>query len=448
MMVSRHLFRAAGLHRSRLVILGSGWSSYRLLKTIDGSKFKCVVVSPRNHMLFTPLLSQAAVGTTNVKSICQPVRPLCAAKNTRFYEARAQTVDKEKKLVHCISPDGQQFSLPYDKLVIGVGYTANDFGIPEVQKYAHFLKDTKDAAILHEHILRRFEHASTLHLLDGDEALSPEEDKELHKLLSFVIVGAGPTGTELAGELGDFIRADIFRQYPHFKSYIKVHLVDAAPVILGPFQDAGLQNYAKNHLETKMNVNVHLNEFVSTITPDTISFKSGKTIEFGTLVWCAGIQPIPFVRDLEVQKSKNGAQILTDECLRVKGEESIFAVGDAATIDNYWLPQTAQVAKQQGIYLGKKLNSNQDIQNWKPFTFHSLGMMASIGGFNSVLKLPTSQRLTGIIAFLGWRGAYWSMQLSMRNRFLLFCDWMSTLIFGRDLMRIGKGSKEVMNRVG
>eukprot|EP00397_Hematodinium_sp_SG-2012_P011298 GEMP01011434.1.p1 GENE.GEMP01011434.1~~GEMP01011434.1.p1 ORF type:complete len:450 (-),score=87.89 GEMP01011434.1:1805-3154(-) len=441
MMVSRHMLRASGAHRSRLVILGSGWGAYRVLKNIDCTKYKCVVVSPRNHFLFTPLLSSAAVGTTALKSICQPVRPLCAKKNTKFYEAIAQSVDKIHKTVQCETPDGQSFDLPYDKLVISVGFQANDFGIPEVAKYAHFLKDTADAAILHEHVLRKFETASTLHLLDGDERLSPEEEKKLRSSLSFVIVGAGPTGVELCGELSDFIRDDIFHMYSHLKDYIQVHLVDAQSVVLGPFQDEALQTYARKHLERKMQVNIHLSEFVSNITVDSISFKSGKTIDFGTLVWCAGIKPYPFTKALEVAKSKNGAQILVDGNLRVKNEESIFAIGDCSTIENYWLPQTAQVAKQQAGYLAKNLNSNVDTSQWKPFSYFSLGVMANLGARTAVMKSPFVRRVTGFLGFLSWRGAYWSQQLSMRNRFLLACDWVGTTLFGRDLMRKGLGTK-------
>jgi len=445
MYMSRSLLAKAGSHRNRLVILGSGWGSYRLLKCIDANKYKCTVISPRNHFLFTPLLTHAAVGTAGIKAACQPVRPLCAKKNAKFYEARAQTVDKVNKIVQCQTVDGAKFSIPYDKLVCGVGFTANDFGMPQVQQYAHFFKDTADAAMLHDHILRKFELASTLHLLDGDDKLSLEEEKELHKQLSFVIVGAGPTGTELAGEMADFFRKDIFRIYQHLEPYIKIHLVDAAPTVLAPFKDAQLQAYAQNHLETKMNVKVHLNEFVSDITESTISFKSGNSIDFGTLIWCAGIKPIPFVKDLDVTKSKNGAQILTEPSLRVKGEESIFALGDSATIENYWLPQTAQVAKQQAVYLAKNLNSMSDAQLWKPFEFHSLGVMSSLGGYKSIIaQLPIgNQSLTGFIAWLGWRSVYWSQQLSMRNRFMLFCDWVGTLVFGRDLMRKGRGSKEL-----
>lgn len=431
--------------RTRVALLGCGWGAYQFLKEIDHNKYKCFVVSPRNHMLFTPLLASSAVGTTNLRSICQPVRPLVQKKRGRYYEAKAIGIDKENQTITCETfgtTEKEHFDLKYDKLVIGVGFQANDFGIPEVGKYAMFMKETADAARLHEHILQRFEQASLLHIMDGDENLSPQEEEQIRRLLSFVIVGAGPTGVELSGELTDLLKKDIFKQYYFLKKFISVHLVDAAPTVLGPFQDSYLQQYAQRHLEKKQSVNIKLSEFVDTISESKITFKSGAAIEYGTLVWCAGIKPYPFIRGMDVAKNKQGSQLLTDAHLQVIGEEKIHAIGDCATIENNWLPQTAQVATQQAKYLAKEFNKADDKMHVrKPFQFNNMGMMANLGGLGAVIKAPVINRLTGFLAWVSWRSAYWSMQLSIRNRFMLATDWLGTSVFGRDLMRKGSISK-------
>merc|ERR1719193_74002 len=397
-------------------------------------------------MLFTPLLASSAVGTTNLRSICQPVRPLVQKKRGRYYEAKAIGLNKDEQTITCETyadvGEDAVFDLKYDKLVIGVGFQANDFGIPEVGKHALFMKETADAARLHEHMLQRFEQAALLHIMDGDEHLSKEEEDQIRRLLSFVIVGAGPTGVELAGELTDLLKRDIYKQYHFLRKFITVHLVDAADTVLGPFQDSYLQKYAQNHLERKQNVHVMLSEFVDTISETKISFKSGKAIEYGTLVWCAGIKPYPFIRDLALKKNERGSQLLTDGHLKVSDESNIWAIGDCATIDNYWLPQTAQVATQQAKYLAHEFNKADDKMHVKkPFKFINLGMMANLGGSGAVIKAPVIQRITGYLGYLSWRSAYWSMQLSIRNRFMLASDWFGTMAFGRDLMRKGSISK-------
>lgn len=125
--------------KERLVILGSGWGGFRLLRDIDPSKYSTMLVSPRNHFLFTPLLASSAAGGSEITSICQPVRPLARKKHARFYEARAIGLDKDKKVVQCETLDGRRFPLGFDKLVLATGFQANDFGIKDLDKVNHLL---------------------------------------------------------------------------------------------------------------------------------------------------------------------------------------------------------------------------------------------------------------------------------------------------------------------
>jgi len=434
----RGIAAVAGTEKPRLVILGTGWASFRVLCDIDSSKYNVYVVSPRNHLLFTPMLASSALGTVNQRSICQPVRPVAVKKKGQYFESKVRLIDKSTKKVHCVTHNGQEYDIPYDKLVVGVGFQPNDFGIPGVKDHALFMKETNDATVFKDHVLQRLEEASYWHALDSNLEMSKEEEAKVKELLTFVIVGGGPTGVELAGELTDFLHTECAKLYGSLKDHISVHMLTYD--VLNMF-DKELQEYTVRHLGKRQGVHVHLGAFVNEVQKNKVIVKVGEkmdSIPYGTLVWCAGIKPHPFVKDYGFQMNERGTQILIDETLKVRGEEDIYAVGDCATIEGHWLPQTAQVANQQGQHLAKELNSNC----MSPFKFKSKGMMAYLGGHNAIMsKLPGVSRLTGFVAFVGWRFTYWFLQLSIRNRYMLSTDWLRTILFGRDLTRFGPPSR-------
>lgn len=429
------------------MILGTGWASFRVVKDLDCKKYDVAVISPRNHLLFTPMLASSALGTVNQRSICQPIRPLVASKQAKYYESRAISIDKEGKTVLCRTNLGAEYQIPYDKLIVGVGYQPNDFNIPGVKEHALFMKETADATVFKDHILERLEEASYISVLDNDATVSEAEAEKMRELLTFVVIGGGPTGVELAGELTDFLFNDGMKQYGHLKPYIKVHMITYD--VLNMF-DQELQTYAINHLQKKQGIEIHTGAFVQKVEANTVHVKIGSTttsMKYGTLVWCAGIKPHGFVKDLNLTMNAKNTQILTTRELLVKGEKDIYAIGDCATIDDYFLPQTAQVANQQGQYLAASLNSaNLDADDAddaiKPFQFHNKGMLAYLGGQNALMaKVPVLSKLTGFVAFLGWRFTYWFLQLSFRNRYMLATDWLRTLCFGRDVTRFGPRSR-------
>ncbi|CAE7906545.1 unnamed protein product [Symbiodinium microadriaticum] len=399
--------RAFSTEKPKVMILGTGWASFRVLADIDTKKTDVTVVSPRNHLLFTPMLASSALGTVNQRSICQPVRPLVAKKNATYYESAVVAIDKATKKVTCRTVGGEEYMLPYDKLVVGVGFQPNDFNIPGVKEHALFMKETADATRFKDHVLEKLEEASYHHALDNDLSVSDEERARIQDLLTFVVVGGGPTGVELAGELTDFLYNEGAKLYGHLKHSIRVHMFTYD--LLNTF-DQDLQDYALTHLQRKQGVQIHLGAFVQKVEPNVVHVKTGESlmsIRYGTLVWCAGIKPHPFVKSFGFTMNDRGSQILVDPYLKVKGEDDIYAIGDCSTIEDYWLPQTAQVANQEGQYLAKVL-SQKDPLNIKPFEFHNKGTMAYLGGFTAVMaKLPGVNRVTGFVAFLGWRFTYW-----------------------------------------
>jgi len=349
-----------------------------------------------------------------------------AQKNAKYYESRVTKIDKEKKRLHCVTRDKEEFDIPFDKLVVGVGYQPNDFNTPGVKEHALFMKETADATRFKDHVLEKLEEASYIHALDSDLKMSTEEKERIQEALTFVVVGGGPTGVELAGELTDFLQSEGAKLYPDLKDLITVHMFTFD--VLNTF-DRELQEHAIRHLKHKQKVNLHLEAFVTKVTQNELFAKHCDQffqVRYGTLVWCAGIKPHDFVKNFGFVMNERGAQILVDSTLKVKGEEDIYAIGDCCTIEDYWLPQTAQVANQQGQFLAKHLSGVADANDSfkaTPFVFKSKGMMAYLGGFSAVMsKLPGLNKMTGFVAFLGWRFTYWFLQLSLRNRFMLFTD--------------------------
>ncbi|XP_035211274.1 internal alternative NAD(P)H-ubiquinone oxidoreductase A1, mitochondrial-like [Stegodyphus dumicola] len=407
--------------KTRIVILGSGWASYSVLKEINRKLFDIKIVTPRNHFLFTPLLCSTTVGTLEFRSITEPIRNIGLANPQDLMLAHAEDINLEKQTILCqsvLDPE-LQFSLPYDKLIIGVGCLNNTFGIPGVEKYAFFLKEISDAQKIRRKILRNCE-----------KALAPTlSEKESQRLLHTVIVGGGPTGIEFGAELYDFKIQDVKRLYKHQEALFKVTLIEASN-ILGSF-DSKLRAYAEKKLNERINFTL-LKSSVIEVKEDCVILQDGTTIPCGLVVWSTGLSPQPFTKRLLVPKNNKG-QILTDGYLRVLGEfsENVFAIGDCADIQSMPLPCTAQVAERQGRYLAHCLNKSANGNNKPPFHFKSAGMLAYIGGYKALTDLPDF-KAQGFSSWFLWRSAYLTRLGSWRLRMQVPIDWLKTLLFGRD----------------
>ncbi|KAJ1838439.1 NADH:ubiquinone oxidoreductase, partial [Coemansia sp. RSA 2703] len=213
--------------KKTLVLLGTGWGSTTILKTLDTSNFNVVVVSPRNYFLFTPLLPSCTVGTTENRSIMEPIRHIVGRhnKDIRFYEAQCTDIDPKTKQLTLQTPDDTTAHISYDYLVVGVGGTYNTFGTPGVQEHALFLKEMHDASKIRRRLKDTIEKAAF-------EGISEEERK---RLLHMVVVGGGPTGVEFAGELHDLISEDLSKWVPGLAKQVKITLIEALPHVLPSF---------------------------------------------------------------------------------------------------------------------------------------------------------------------------------------------------------------------
>ncbi|KAK6192799.1 hypothetical protein SNE40_004210 [Patella caerulea] len=408
--------------RQKLVILGTGWGGYSVLKNIDKKKYDVIVVSPRNHFLFTPLLASTTVGTLEFRSIIQPVRESRFRDATHFHLSHATNLDLDNKILHChsvLNPE-LKYTINYDKLVIAVGALSNTFGVPGVEEHAFFLKEVLDARKIRNRILTNFELA-----------VGPKiEESESKRLLHTVIVGGGPTGVEFGAELYDFVQQDVAKLYKEQQKAVTVTLVESDR-ILASF-DSRLRSHAENKLRARERFTL-IQSSVTEVFKDSVKLKDGTILPCGLVVWSTGLAPRWFTQNLKVAKNTRG-QILTDSYLQVLEDKSgsVYALGDCADIADVPLPCTAQVAERQGRYLTDVLNGKKDSKI--PFEFKNMGMLAYIGSYEALTDTP-DVKLQGFTSWLLWRSAYLTRLGSWRLRMQVPMDWLKTLMFGRDISR-------------
>jgi NADH dehydrogenase FAD-containing subunit len=420
---------------SRLVVLGSGWGGFELVRKMTEARMLDVtMVSPRNYFVFTPLLASTCVGTLEFRSVTEPIRK--TLQRNQYIQASCESVDLSTKLLNCrpafeeTADATSLFTIPYDKLVISVGSVSNTFNIPGVHEHALFLKNIGDARRIRHRVLDCFERAMFPGL----------SSKEKESLLHFCIVGGGPTGIEFSAELHDLINEDLSRLFPQLMECVRITVYDVAKRILGGF-DASLAEYAARKF-SRQKIEVVTGMAVNSVTEDGLVLGNGEFVGARLIVWATGLAPSQLIANMEgVLKDAKSGRLLTDDHLRVldqfgKPINDVYALGDCATIKDNDLPCTAQVAKQKAKYL-RSLLSKPSPSNTLPFRYKYAGSMAYIGGWKAIVDLPLKEtkvmiRPRGWIAWLFWRSAYFSMAVSWRNKVLIPMYWFLTWIFGRD----------------
>ncbi|KAI5081875.1 hypothetical protein GOP47_0001618 [Adiantum capillus-veneris] len=439
--------------KPRIVVLGTGWAGSRLMKDLNARLCDIVCISPRNHMVFTPLLASTCVGTLEFRSVAEPVvriqHALSKSPNSYFLLSCCVGIDPVKHEVHCVAEEEgssmlgepKRFTVAYDKLVIAAGAQALTFNIHGLQDHAIFLREVSDAQSIRRKLL--------MNLMLSETPGTSEQEKQ--RLLHCVVVGGGPTGVEFSGELSDFIRRDVHQRYAHVQHYIHVTLIEAKE-ILSSF-DVSLRSYAIKHL-TKAGVKL-VQGVVKDVQPGKIMLSDGSEVPYGLLVWSTGVGPSDFVKSLQLPKSPDG-RIGIDERLKVIGMEDVYAIGDCAgyveSVGKPVLPALAQVAERQGKYLAKEVNrilksggghagNSKNVSEGPLFVYKHLGSMASVGRYKALVDLRQSKEAKGIswagfLSWLVWRSAYLTRVISWRNRFYVAVNWATTFVFGRDISRI------------
>lgn len=408
-------------HRKpRLVIVGTGFGGFSLVKGIDLKLFDVAVVSPRNHFLFTPLLPSTTVGTIEFRSIIEPIRSACP--DATYYHASCTGVDTKKQLVRCRGVmDNRGFSIPYDYLVVAVGSQSATYGVPGVREHALFLKDLGDARAIRQRVIECLEQASSPSL----------DEDERRRLVHFVVVGGGPTGVELLAEMHDLVREDLHKTFPGVVNDVRLTLLEAQDEILNSF-DAALRVYTMRVFR-RQGIDVKTRSAVKKIGAKSIRLQDGSIIPFGLVVWSTGIAPADVTRTLPFGKDKS-LKLLVDDFLRLDETSRHFALGDCSSVEGRFLPATAQVAQQQGKYLARALGDRVRQRTVKPFHYRSYGMLAYIGKGKALADLE-SIKGRGFAAWIFWRSVYITRLVSIKNKVLVILDWLKTFIFGRDISR-------------
>ncbi|KAH7294665.1 hypothetical protein KP509_27G012100 [Ceratopteris richardii] len=320
--------------KEKILVLGTGWAAMSFLKTLDTNHYDVIVVSPRNFFVFTPLLPSVTVGTVEARSITESIRKIMRKKkNLEFCLSNCVHIDPFnhkvlcRPLVNFSEVEKGDFELEYDYLVVAVGAQSNTFNTPGVEKYCHFLKEIEDAEKIRESIVDCFELA----------ALPSKSKADKSKLLHFVIVGGGPTGVEFAAEMHDLVYEDLHKLYPDLMEYVKISVIQSGDHILNTF-DERISQFAELKFQ-RDGIEVKTGSRVLEIKDNAIVTKDKATgqiteVPYGMVVWSTGIGTRPLVSDLMKKIGQTDRRALaTDEWLRVKGCENVYALGDCATIE-------------------------------------------------------------------------------------------------------------------
>jgi len=406
--------------KARIVILGGGFAGVKCAKTLRQhlpvSDYEIVVFSLENHMVFHPLLAEVAAAAVNPKDMAAPLRELLRKVHTRTEEVTA--IDLANNQIEFSSDCGGKTSMKYDHLVISSGNTSNLAFIPGMADHAFPLKTAADALALQAHVIGQLEKA---------EICDVPERKRWH--LSFVIVGGGFSGVELAGEINDLVkRASSY--YTNFsRAEVSVKLVHSHDQIL-PEVSSNLREFAKRVME-KHGVEFLLKAHAKFCTPEGVGLEDGRLLNAGTVVCTIGSRALPMITRLDVPQDKG--RLVVEADMSVPGYKNVWAIGDVAAImnaqDGKLAPTTGQFAEREGAQVAANIIARLNGKPTKPFSHHSLGTLCSIGGKNAVAEMIGGINISGPLAWVVWRGVYLMKLPSFAQQVRVGANWAFDLLF-------------------
>jgi NADH dehydrogenase len=396
---------------AHVVVIGGGFGGLSAGKVLrNHEKVRVTLLDRRNHHVFQPLLYQVATATLSAGDIAAPIRWVFRrARNLRVLLGEAARVDVASRRVHLT--DGA--TIDYDYLIVATGSSHAYFGHPEWEKDAPGLKTLEDAFEIRRRILLAFERAER----ETDEARRRE-------LLTFVLVGGGPTGVELAGTLAEIARQTLRDEFRSIDpSQARIVLVEAGPTILSAFPEK-LRDAARRSLK-RLQIDVREHTRVVDIDPHGVTLEGGQRIDAVTIVWAAGVAASPLVATLGAPLDKAG-RVLVEPDLTIPGHPEVFVVGDAAAFlhqGGTLLPGVAQTAMQEAAYAAKTILRRLDGKPPMPqFVYSNLGNMAIVGRGAAIADLNWA-RFSGIPAWFAWLFLHIFMLLGFRNRAVVLLEW-------------------------
>jgi NADH:ubiquinone reductase (H+-translocating) len=415
----------------QIVIVGGGFGGLAAAKALRNTSADILLIDRTNHHVFQPLLYQVATSVLSPSQIGSPIRGILRnQKNTTVALAEVISVDKDQKRVFVSNSDRQNVPVPYDYLILATGASQSYFGHNEFEQFAPGLKTLADAVAIRNKILQAFELAEA------------EEDPSRHRdLLTFVLVGAGPTGVELASALALLVRSTLRSEFRRINpASARIVLLDLAPRVLGTFSE-DLSKAAKQRLD-KLGVEVRLGHGADQIDADGVTV-AGDRIATKTVIWTAGVAPSLAGKWLKVETDRAG-RVRVQNDLTVPGHPEIFVVGDTASLDQNGkpLPGVAQVAMQQGRYAGKFIHNRvagKPVPG--PFSYFDKGNMAVVGKGFAVLE-SGKVRVSGFAAWLAWAAVHLQFLATSSLRLSVFLQWIWTYLTGQ------RGSRLIVNYHG
>ncbi len=415
----------------RIVIVGGGFGGLSAAKALRNTPARVILVDRSNHHLFQPLLYQVATSVLTPGQIGSPIRGILGKHtNTTVFLGEVTGVDKNRKCLRASSVDRKDVPYEYDYLILATGATHSYFGHTEFAPFAPGLKSLADAVAARNKVLQAFEQAEA------------EEDPSLHgDLLTFVLVGAGPTGVEMAGAIAELVRQTLRSEFRRIDpATARVVLLDRGDRVLKSFSE-DLSRAAKARLES-LGVEVRLGVSVDHIDADGVTI-GRERIASKAVIWTAGVAPSPAGKWLDVETDRAG-RVRIQPDLSVPNYPDVFVLGDTASLDQNGkpLPGVAQVAIQQGRYAAKLIERRiLGKPAPAPFRYFDKGNMAVVGKGFAILE-SGKVRMSGLLAFFAWAGIHLQFLAQSSSRESVFLQWVWTFVTGQ------RGSLLIVNHHG
>jgi NADH dehydrogenase len=392
--------------RPRVVIIGAGFGGLQCARKLRNEPADVTLIDRHNYHLFTPLLYQVASCLLGPSEIVAPLRKVFrGAPNVHLRMGEVAKVDFEHHEVHLDDGD----VLPYDVVVLAAGSRTHFFGNDDLAHHALGLKDLGEALQLRNHVLECLERATAM-----------RDEDERRRLLTFCIVGGGPTGVEYAGALAELVRLVLPHEYPELDARdVRIILLEGGARLLPAFPWK-LSAYAHREL-TRRGVDVRLNTLVASATDGAVVTRHGEKIESASMIWTAGVEPADLAETVPASHTRGG-RIEVDRYLRVPGSDGAYAIGDAAAVRDRRgaeLPMTSPPAMQEGRYVARRI---LDPGHTRPFRYRDKGTLATIGRTAAVGKIGPL-RFTGFLGWIVWLVVHLYYLIGFGNRVTVMARW-------------------------
>ncbi len=410
----------------KILIVGNGFGGVYALKNLHkmyhkNPNIELSIIGDKNYFLFTPLLHEVATGGINRENIVEPIRDIIGCCLNNFYLGKAELINLKDKTVKV-----NDLLITYDYLILAPGSETNFYNTNGAQEHSLTLKGIDDAIKIKNQVIDMLELAS-----------QTKEDTLRKNMLRFVIVGAGPTGVELAGELDQMIKETLVKKYnPNIIDDISIILVNKGPEIMAQFGQK-MRNTSTAYLN-KRGIKIMSNMGVTEVGENFILLDNGDKIESNNIFWVAGVKPRELNFNTKVKKFADN-RIIVNEYLQLDNHTEVFAFGDNATFtsDKYpkGFPQLAQVAEKQADVVAQNIHNTIAKINLEKFSYNHSGDLISLGRFMAIGEI-FGFTISGFTTWWLWRTIYLYKLISWRKKFEVALDWTIDLFSGRDISKI------------